>query len=102
MRDGRFILFQDAAGFWCAAPPGFRDLMQDPTGWGRSPRDAVERLLARHDYQERANVAGWNPVVEDFTLVPDPIGWDGAICGAPARPPYTRVRLHIIQDSEVR
>ena len=78
--------------------------MQDPTGWGRSPHAAVEQLLARKDYQERANVAGWNPIIEDFTIVADPIGWDGAIDRAPVRPSYTqRVRLHVIHSStEIR
>jgi hypothetical protein len=72
MREHGFILFQDMAGMWCAAPPGFRDLVHDPSGWGKTPADAVQRLLARADYQERAFTAGWNPRLQDFTVIPHP------------------------------
>ena len=72
MRDGVFILFQDAAGLWCAAPPGFRDLIHDPTGWGKTREEAVERLLARPDYQALAQSAGWCPSLRDFVIVATP------------------------------
>jgi hypothetical protein len=73
MRKHGFVLFQDMVGMWCAAPPGFRDLMHDPSGWGKTRDEAVQRLLARADYQERAFTAGWNPRLRDFTIVPPPL-----------------------------
>jgi hypothetical protein len=90
MRSSGFILFQDSGGLWCAAPPGFRDLLHDPVGWGKTRREAVQRLLARGDYEARAKVAGWRPQLGDFAIVPMPDGADDLqhlhLVRAPERP----------------
>jgi hypothetical protein len=70
-----FILFQDAAGVWCAAPPGFRNLLLDPVGWGSTRQSAVACLLDHPDFQERARVCGWGtPRPLDFLEVDEPEG----------------------------
>ena len=98
MRDGAFILFQDSAGLWCAAPPGFRDLLHDPTGWGKSREEAVRRLLSRADYQARAEVAGWKPGMRDFVIVAAPYESDDLESSEPHPPfPSERDYLHIVR-----
>jgi hypothetical protein len=72
MRRYGFILFQDRAGMWCAAPPGFRDLVIDPAGWGKTREAAVQRLLANAEYRRRARLTGWAPALRDFMIVAEP------------------------------
>lgn len=70
-----FTLFEDAAGVWCAAPPGFRNVLLDPVGWGSTRREAVACLLDHPDFQERARICGWGtPRVRDFAEVVEPAG----------------------------
>jgi hypothetical protein len=70
-----FILFQDSAGVWCAAPPGFRNLVLDPVGWGQTRPDAIACLLDHPDFQERARICGWRiPRMRDFVEVDEPEG----------------------------
>ena len=70
-----FILFQDTAGSWCAAPPGFRDLTLDPTGWGPTPEDAIAGLLDHPEFQEMVQANSWSqPRWKDFEIVPEPPG----------------------------
>ena len=72
MNEIGFILFQNDAGVWCAAPPGFRNADDDFVGWGETDRQAVKSLLARPDYQNRAAAAGWKPTLCDFAVVSSP------------------------------
>jgi hypothetical protein len=97
MRSSGFILFQDGGGLWCAAPPGFRDLLHDPVGWGKTREDAVQRLLTRSDYQARAKVAGWLPEVADFAVVDMPEGADDATHLHLVRAPEP-VHLHVVSS----
>lgn len=69
MRKHGFILFMDKTGLWCAAPPGFRDLIRDPMGRGRTKRDAVSQLLLCRQFMERAAMTGWRPTLSDFWVV---------------------------------
>jgi len=73
---GRFILFRDRNGSWCAAPPGFRNLVRDPTGWGATRVEAVRQLLAHPEYVHRAQQREWprNPGLAAFAEVPEPEG----------------------------
>lgn len=74
VRD-QFILFQDGTGTWWAAPPGFRDLVVDPTGWGASREEAVANLLNDSAFQKRAKRERWpTRAVADFVEVPEPDG----------------------------
>ena len=72
MRRYGFILFQDKAGMWCAAAPGFRDFVIDPAGWGKTREAAVQRLLANAEYRRRARLTGWAPAIKDFMIVAEP------------------------------
>jgi len=75
-RQLRFILFRDRTGSWCAAPPGFRNLVRDPTGWGDTRSDAVRELLAHPEFIHRAQRGEWpaDPGVSAFVEVPEPEG----------------------------
>jgi hypothetical protein len=71
----RYILFRDSVGYWCAAPPGFRNLVFDPTGWGRTREDAISALLAHPEFQDRLVVDGRPfPCPADFVEVTEPPG----------------------------
>jgi hypothetical protein len=50
----RFLLFQHRSGAWCATPPGYRNLLQDPLGWGPSRVEAVRDLLCHLEFLARA------------------------------------------------
>ena len=74
--QNRFILFRDRNSAWCAAPPGFHNLMRDPTGWGETRVEAVRQLLAHPEYIHRAQRGEWprNPGLAAFVEVPEPEG----------------------------
>jgi len=68
-----FILFKDGTGIWCAAPPGFRDPVVDPAGWGATREEAVWNLTAQQEFQARAHRECWPDItVADFIEVPEP------------------------------
>jgi hypothetical protein len=70
-----FILFRDQDGFWCAAPPGFVDLVEHPTGWGRTAEDAIIDLLRQPEFHNRASRGEWLlPRAVDFAEVSEPDG----------------------------
>jgi hypothetical protein len=54
-----FFLVKDG-DMWCAAPPDFHDLQQDPTGWGSTHEEAVQDLVGSTEFQDRAAQQGWN------------------------------------------
>src|SRR5687767_8052845 len=89
MRRYGFILFQDLAGMWCAAAPGFRDLVIDPAGWGKTREDAVQRLLANAEYRRRAELTGWAPAIRDFMVVAAPGPTSKGMSSAAAPEPAT-------------
>lgn len=72
--SGSFILFQHSSGAWCAAPPGFRNLLLDPVGLGETRIDAVQGLLRHPEFQERARKGEWVrwPRLLDFVEGPEP------------------------------
>jgi hypothetical protein len=55
----RFKLFRDHAGAWCAAPPGFRNLLTHPIGRGRTRVEAVRDLFAHPEFVQRAELGEW-------------------------------------------
>ena len=65
-----FCLFEDG-GLWCAVPPGFNDFDEDPIGWGRTQREAVQNLVGSAEFRTRAAREGWNmnPSAADFTVL---------------------------------
>jgi hypothetical protein len=69
-----FILFEHSSGRWCAAPPGFRNLLLDPIGLGETRVQAVQELLSHPEFQERARTNEWMrwPQLFDFVEVPEP------------------------------
>jgi hypothetical protein len=68
-----FIIFQDGHGMWCAAPPGFRNMMLDPTGWGPTRLDAIDDLMDHPIFQRLARANGWErPGLRDFLEVDAP------------------------------
>src|SRR6185503_8202729 len=72
MPSDRFILFQDGNA-WCAAPPGFLNYSEDPSGWGDTPAKAIQDLLKVPEFQERAREKGWpEPKLADFKTVAMP------------------------------
>ena len=75
-RQLRFILFRDRTGTWCAAPPGFRNLVRDPTGWGETRSEAVSELLSHPEFIHRAQRGEWpaEPGCSAFVEVPEPEG----------------------------
>src|ERR1017187_9750589 len=65
-----FILFCDSANVWCAAPPRFRDLVLDPTGWGLTREEAIAGLINHPEFQERTVLGEWPlPAMTDFVVV---------------------------------
>ena len=73
--SNRCILFRDGSGMWCAAPPGFRDLVLDPSGWGYTPEDALAALAEHPEFQERASAEGWpQPTTANCIEVPQLAG----------------------------
>jgi hypothetical protein len=69
-----FILFQHSSGVWCAAPPGFRNLLLDPVGSGETRIHAVRQLLSHPEFQERARKGEWArwSRLFNFVEVPEP------------------------------
>ena len=81
-----FLLFRDG-GAWCAVPPRFRNLQDDPAGFGATREEAVSKLLGSTGYQEWAKETAWStgPTAADFREVSeipfepdpeDPDDWD--------------------------
>jgi hypothetical protein len=54
-----FILFLHSCGTWCAAPPGFRNLLLDPVGLGETRIDAVRALLSHPEFVQRSSKGEW-------------------------------------------
>jgi hypothetical protein len=54
-----FTLFQDRAGEWCAAPPGFQNLLRDPIGRGTTRVEAVRDLVSHPEFIHRAKLGEW-------------------------------------------
>jgi hypothetical protein len=72
-KSPQFILFRHGDEFWCAAPPDFRDISRDPTGWGETPETAIQKLLGDDEFRKRARRRGWPmPSAQDFVEVPEP------------------------------
>ena len=70
-----FILFRDDSGIWCAAPPKFRGLVVDPTGWGDTCEEAIIGLLRHVEFHDGVKTGKWGmPTPVDFVEVPDPDG----------------------------
>ena len=66
-----FLLFQHSADTWCAAPPGFHDVLRDPVGQGSTRVEAVDALLAHPEFIHRAKLGEWplEPGLGDFVEV---------------------------------
>jgi hypothetical protein len=104
----QFILFKDGAGVWCAAPPGFRDAVVDPAGWGATREEAVWHLIRQREFQERAHRERWPDLtVADFVEVADledaqrrrkafRLIAGGRVCSPVAPPPGSGVRLSVV------
>lgn len=70
-----FILFHDDTGTWFAAPPGFRDLVLDLTGFGDTAWDAIDDLLCHPKFQKGVISGKWPmPAASDFVEVSQPDG----------------------------
>ena len=69
-----FILFLHSSGAWCAAPPGFRNLLLDPVGLGETPMDAVRELLCHPEFVQRSSKGEWPLCIgySAFVEVPTP------------------------------
>jgi len=69
-----FILFLHSCGTWCAAPPGFRDLLLDPVGLGETRIDAVRALLSHPEFVQRSSKGEWPTCIgySAFVEVPTP------------------------------
>ena len=69
-----FILFQHCSGEWCAAPPGFRNLLRDPIGRGETRVEAVRELLGHPEFVERARKGEWpgDVGIGAFVEMPEP------------------------------
>src|SRR6266446_636395 len=69
-----FILFLHSSGAWCAAPPGFRNLLLDPVGLGETRMDAVRELLSHPEFVQRSSKGEWPPCIgySAFVQVPTP------------------------------
>ena len=70
----RFILFQHSCGLWCAAPPGFRNLLLDPIGVGETRVEAARELFRHPGFVDRALKGEWPPCAgfDAFVEVPEP------------------------------
>jgi hypothetical protein len=70
----RFIFFHHGCGAWCAAPPGFRNLLLDPVGLGETRVEAARELLDHPAFIERASRGEWSAYagLNDFLEVPEP------------------------------
>jgi len=73
-RHSSFLLFRNGSEGWCAAPPGFRNLLRDPVGCGPTRADAVSDLFAHPEYVLRAKMGEWpaNPSSAMFVEGPKP------------------------------
>ncbi len=71
-----FLLFRNHRDGWCAAPPGFRNLLRDPVGCGRTRAEAVKELLAHPEFVHRAQMGEWpsHPGLGAFVETPVPTG----------------------------
>jgi len=58
-----FILFLHSSGAWCAAPPGFRNLLLDPIGLGETRVQAVHELLYHPEFVQRSLRGEWPPSI---------------------------------------
>jgi cellobiose phosphorylase len=68
MTRNRFRLFRDGER-WAAVPPGFRDLEQDPIGFGATKEEAMIDLILLRSYKRRAAEMRWPDVtVVDFQV----------------------------------
>jgi hypothetical protein len=68
-KSAHFILFQDISGTWCAAPPGFRNPVIDPSGWGETRERAIMDLWGDADFRARAAREGWPQDSADVEFV---------------------------------
>jgi hypothetical protein len=64
-----FVLFLHSSGTWCAAPPGFRNLLLDPIGLGETRVDAVRELLHHPEFVQRSLRGEWPPSIGHSTFV---------------------------------
>jgi hypothetical protein len=72
-KSPQFLLFRHGDEFWCAAPPDFQDLSNDPTGWGETPETAIQKLISDAAFRKRAKRRGWPiPGPQDFVEIPEP------------------------------
>jgi hypothetical protein len=75
MGSDHFLVFRDEAGAWGAAPPGFRDIALDPTGWGDTAWAAIDDLLRHPEFQDGVKASKWPmPAASDFVEVQEPVG----------------------------
>ena len=74
MRHAPFFLFRNRSDAWCAAPPGFRNFLRDPIGYGQTRVEAISDLLAHPEFILRAKKGEWplQPSLEAFVEAPDP------------------------------
>jgi len=56
-------LFLHSSGAWCAAPPGFRNLLLDPIGLGETRVEAVHELFHHPEFVQRSLRGEWPPSV---------------------------------------
>ncbi len=56
-----FTLYHDARGTWYAVPPGFRGILRDPLGRGKSPSKAIRDLCTHPEFVHRAGLGEWCP-----------------------------------------
>ena len=59
MSHAQFILFRNGRHGWCAAPLGFRNVLQDPIGYGQTRVEAASALLAHPEFIRRAQMGEW-------------------------------------------
>jgi hypothetical protein len=68
-----YTVFRDRHDMWCAAAPGFRSMLIDPTGWGVTKIEAVHDLMDHPMFHKMADVYGWPlPKLADFFEVQAP------------------------------
>jgi hypothetical protein len=69
-----FLLFRVRGEGWCAAPPGFRNLLRDPIGRGETRAQAISELLAHPEFIFRGRMGEWplHPHLGAFVEMPEP------------------------------
>ena len=72
MKCAPFILFRHRSD-WCAAPPGFRNLLRDPIGHGQTRVEAIHELLTHPQFILRAQMGEWplRPGLGAFVEAPE-------------------------------